>query len=265
MTPTAVMEVHAEAIDATELTQKLQTLADRGFAIRVTDNITLKIADNYITDCLAMEKEIKTKFEKPKAKAAAAHKELCAWEKAELEKVTPGKEYAKTQKFTFELAEKKRREAEEARLLKEARDREEAERIERAAEQEKEAARLKAIADQEAAEADRLKALGREEEAATLMAQSEMKAGEAEAVQEEAIQVMNTPTYVPPPRMAPALKVKNALKMVVDRTRLETIAASLNQNPRSTPPVIPGVRFYQSWHVEVYAAASVPEAYRKPA
>lgn len=236
MTPIATLDV-PEVIDAKELSQKLQTLAERGLAIRVTNLETLKMADEFISDCLAMEKEIKSKFEKPKAKAAAAHKELCAWEKAELEKVTPGKEHARSEKFAFELAEKKKREAEEARLRKEAEAREEAERLEHAAEIEREAAKLKESGQVE----------------------------EAEAVQQEAVQVMNTPTYVPPPRMAPAPKTKNVMKMVVDRGRLETVAASLNNNPKATPPAIPGVRFYQMWHYEVYNATAVPEAYRKPA
>ncbi len=236
MTPTATLP-EVVAIDAHELSQKLQTLAERGLAIKVTDDVTLKLADDFISDCLAMEKEIESKFEKPVKKAHSAWKELTTWRAAELAKVTPGKEHARTEKNAYELEQKRKREAEEARLLKEAQEREEAERLERAAEIEREAAALKAA--------------GQVEEAA--------------AVQEEATQVLNTPAYVPPPRMAPIPKTKNAMKMIVDRERLQTVVDGLNRRTIKTPPVISGVTFRQVWEFEVHTPTAVPETWRRPA
>ena len=101
-----------------------------------------------------------------------------------------------------------------------------------------------------------------EREAAVLKAAGQVE--EAAAVQQEAEQVLSTPAYVPPPKMAPAPKTKNAMRMIIDRDRLQTIADMLNNGKTKIPPNIPGVRFFQKWEFEVYSAGAVPESYRKP-
>lgn len=233
MTPTATLPAVPEQH---EIEQKILTLSDRAMQIKVTDDATLLIADSVRSECLAMRKTVETFFKPLKQAAHDAHKKLTAAEAAELSKIVPGENHIKQEMAAYQLDQKKKREAEEARLRKEAEEREEAERLERAAEIEREAAKLQAA--------------GQVEEAA--------------AVQQEAVQVMNTPTYVPPPRVAPAPKTKNAMRMVVDRERLTTITAMLDKNPKSTPPSIPGVRFFQTWNFEVFNASAVPDAYRKP-
>lgn len=233
MTPTATLPAVPET---NEIEQKIVTLSDRAMQIKVVDDATLLIADSVRSECLAMRKTV-TEFFKPLKDAAnKAHKALTSAENSELAKIVPGETHVKAEMAAYQLEQKKKRDAEEARLRKEAEEREEAERLERAAEIEREAAKLKAAGHVE----------------------------EAEAVQQEAEQVMSTPTYVPPPRLAPAPKTKNAMKMIVNRGALDTIAASLNNNPKATPPAIPGVRFYQIWNYEVYNASAVPDSYRKP-
>ena len=215
---------------------KIGTLSERAMQIKVTDDESLIVADTVKTECLAMRKVV-TEFFKPLKDAAnKAHKALTSAENAELAKIVPGENHVKQEMANYQLEQRKKREAEEARLLKEAQAREEQERLDRAAEIEKEAAALKAS--------------GQVEEAA--------------AVQQEAEQVLSTPAYIPPPRMAAAPKTKNALKMIVDRERLETITVTLNRGTLKTPPTIQGVRFYQEWHFEVFNASAVPDAYRKP-
>ena len=233
MTPTATLPAIPEQ---TAIEQKLMTLSERAMQIQVSDDATLLIADNVKSECLAMRKTVESFFKPLKAAANEAHKKLTQAEAAELAKIVPGENHIKSEMNAYQLEQKRKREAEEARLLKEAQEREEVERLERAAEIEREAVKLK-----EAGQAE-----------------------EADAVQQEAVQVMNTPTYVPPPRMAPLPKTKNSMKMIVDRDRLQSIVANLNQNPRTVVPVIPGVRFYQSWNFEVYNAMAVPEQWRRP-
>ena len=233
MTPTATLPAVPEA---TEIENQLMTLSDRAIKIVVTNDSELMAADAIKSECLAMRKTV-TEFFKPLKQAAhLAHKKLTDAESAELSKIVPGEDHVKSAMATYQMEQKKKREAEEARLLKEAHDREEAERLERAAQIEREAAALKAAGHIE----------------------------EAESVQEEAVQVMNTPAYVPPPRMAPVPKTKNVLRMIVDSDRLQTVCASLNRKIMNIPPVIPGVTFTQVWQYEVYSPASVPDAWRKP-
>lgn len=219
-----------------EIEQKLQTLSERAMTIKVTDDASLLVADAIKTECLAMRKTVTDFFKPLKQAAHAAHTALTTAEAAELAKIIPGESYVKNQMAAYQQEQKRIREIEEARLLKLAREREEAERLERAAEIEKEAAALKAAGQVE----------------------------EAQAVQQEAEQVLATPAYVPPPKMAAPVKTKNTVKMIVDRDRLQTIVDGMNKRTIHSAPNIPGVRFYQEWHFEVFAATNVPEEYRKP-
>jgi hypothetical protein len=219
-----------------EIEQKLQTLSERALAIKVTDDASLLIADAVKSECLAMRKTVVDFFKPLKETAFAAHKAVTTAEAAELAKILPGETYVKQAMATYQQEQRRLREIEEARLLKLAREREEEERLARAAELEKEAAALKAA--------------GQAEEAAT--------------VQQEAEQVLVTQAYVPPPKMAAPVKTKNALKMIVDRDRLQTITDTLNSGAAKVPPNIPGVRFFQKWEFEVFSAASVPDTYRRP-
>lgn len=223
--------------ETSEIEQKLQTLSDRAMTIRVTDDASLLIADAVKSECLAMRKTVMEFFKPLKDAANKAHKALTSAEAAELAKIVPGENHVKNEMDTYRLEQKRIREEKEAQLRKEAEAREEEERLARAAEIEKEAAALKAA--------------GHAEEAA--------------AVQQEAEQVLATPVFVPPPRMAPAPKTKNALKMIVDRDRLQVVADMLNKGTMKAPPTVPGVRFFQRWEFEVFAAANVPDAYRRPA
>ncbi len=225
------------SVQEIEIKQKLQTLSERAMTIKVTDDASLMIADTVKSDCLAMRKTIEAFFKPLKDAANKAHKALTTAEKAELDKIVPGENHVKNEMATYQLEQRKKREAEEARLLKEAQDREEAERLERAVEIEKEAAALKAS--------------GQVEEAAVIQA--------------EADTVLATAAYVPPPRMAAPPKTKNALKMIVDTARLQTMVDGINKGTIKGPlPTIPGVRFYQEWKYEIYASASVPDTYRRP-
>lgn len=218
-----------------EIEQKLQPLSERALTLKVIDDATLLIADTVQTECRKMRQFIEAKYKKLKDPVSAALDNIRIEEKTDLARVVRLEDHVKKERTDFQLAQKKIREAEESRLLKLAREREEAERLERAIEIEKEAAALKAS--------------GQVEEAA--------------AVQKEAEQILATPSYVPPPKMAAPIKTKNKIKMIVDRERLQTIADSLNNHTLGSVPNIPGVRFYQQWQVEVFAASNVPEEYRK--
>ena len=219
-----------------EIEQKLQTLSERAMMIKVTDDASLMVADSVKSECFAMRTAIAGFFAPLKKSAHEAHKALTTAEAAELAKIIPGENYVKQAMVTYQQEQKRLREIEEVRLLKLAQDREEVDRLERAAEIEKEAAALKAA--------------GQTEEAA--------------AVQHEAEQVLATQAYVPPPKMAAPPKTKNAIKMIVDRERLQTITDTLNSGTAKVPPSIPGVRFFQKWEFEVFSATSVPEEYRRP-
>jgi len=233
MTPTATLPAVPEQ---QEIETKITTLSEKTMQLRVIDDNSLLIADSIQTECRKMRQYIEEKYKKIKKPISESLENVRNMEKADLAKVVPLEEHVKAERIRYQFEQKKKREAEEARLRKEAEEREEAERLERAAEIEREAAKLRES--------------GQVEEAA--------------AVQQEAEQVMDTPTYVPPPRMAPTPKTKNAMKMIVDHGQLETIINSLNSNLRSTPPNIPGVRFFQVWQFEVFNATAVPESYRKP-
>jgi regulator of protease activity HflC (stomatin/prohibitin superfamily) len=230
------MTTALEIPETKDLEQNIMTLSDKAMTIKVTDDTTLLVADQMETDLKAMRKQIETFFKPLKQKAHDAHKALTTAEATELAKIVPAEQYVKRQRFDYQQEQQRIREAEEARLLKEAQAREEADRLARAAEIEREAAALKAS--------------GQVEEAA--------------AVQQEAETVLNTAVPVVPPRMAPAPKTKNAMRMIVDSQRLQTIADMLNKGTTKTPPHIPGVRFYQEWQFTVENASAVPDAYRRP-
>jgi len=230
------MQTELEPV-APDLERNILTLSDRAMQITVTNDQELLVADAIKSECLAMRKAVIDFFAPLKKKAHEAHKALTTAENAELDKIIPGENHIKSVMAEYQLEQKRIREAEEARLLKLAREREEADRLERAAEIEKEAAAMKAAGNVE----------------------------EAAAIQEEAEQVLATPVYVASPRMAAPPKTKNALKMIVDRERLQTVADGLTKGTIKTPPSIPGVRFYQTWSVEIFASANVPDAWRKPA
>jgi hypothetical protein len=218
-----------------EIEAQLMTLSEKALQIKVTDDKTLLIADNLRADCMAMRRTITDFFKPLKEAAHKAHKALTTAEADELNKIVPGEKHLQDEMNTYRMEQKRIRDAEEAKLRKEAEAREEADRLERAAEIEREAAALKASGQEEA----------------------------AAEVQQQAEQVLATPAYVPPPRMVPAPKTKNAMKMIVDRERLQGIADALNERKIVNPPNIPGVRFYQTWQVEILQPSSVPENYRK--
>ena len=247
-----------------ETEQKIITISDRAALVKVIDDASLIVADEVETDIKALIKVINDDYEDPIKDAHALHKKLLKRRDDKTGPLEKLLEPIKIQRLDYQAEQKKKREAEEARLLKEAQEREEAERVAAAAEQEKEAARLKAEADEEASRAEALASEGKVEEAVALLDQSASKANEAISVQQEAEKTVATPSYVPPPRMTPAPKTKNALKMIVDRGRLQTIADMLTKGTTKTPPSIPGVRFFQTWSFEVYNSKTVPETYRKP-
>jgi len=267
MTPTATLPavIETKEILTPEVEQKIVTISERAAMVKVVDDASLIVADEVETDIKALIKTITEDYADPIKDAHALHKKLLKRRDDKTGPLEKLLEPITTQRLSYQSEQKKKREAEEARLLKLAQEREEEERIARAAEQEKEAARLKKIADREAIEAERLADSGKAEEALALMEKAEAGRNEAAAVQQEAVAVMNTPAYVPPPRMAAPPKTKNALKMIVDRDRLQTITDMLNKGTTRTPPNVPGVRFFQKWDFEVFNATAVPEAYRRPA
>jgi hypothetical protein len=219
-----------------EIDQNIATLSEKALAIRVVDDATLLAADRVESDLKVMRKVIKDFFKPLKQAADLAHSKLCDAENAELARIVPAENYVKQQRLDYQQEQKRIKDIKEARLLKEAKAREEQERLDRAAAIEEEAARLKAA--------------GQVEEAA--------------AVQQEAEEVLSTPAYVSPPKTAPAPKTKNALRMIVDTGRLQTIADMLTKGTTKTPPQIPGVRFFQVWQFEVFNSAGVPDIYRRP-
>jgi regulator of protease activity HflC (stomatin/prohibitin superfamily) len=223
-------------IDRTEIEMQINPLAERAMSLKVIDDNSLMIADSIQTECRKMRQYIEEKYKKIKRPIMDSLDNVRNMEKADLARVVPLEDHLKSEGNAYKLEQKRIREAEEARLLKEAEAREEQERLERAAEIEKEAAKLKASGNIE----------------------------EAAEVQKEAEQVLATPAYVPPPRMAPAPKTKNTMRMIVDNARLQTIADMLTKGTTKTPPSIPGVRFYQKWEYVVENSSAVPDTYRRP-
>lgn len=218
-----------------EIEAQISELSTRALSIKVADNETLMVADELLSAHKAMEKEIKAFFKPEKEAANKLHKMICDKENAELAKIVPGEQHLKREIADYKLNEQKRREAEEARLRAEAAKREEEERLQRAAEIE--------------AEALRLKASGHVEEAA--------------AVQQEAETVLNTPAYIPAPRVAPTPKTKSTLKMIVDRQKLDSLILAIN-NGKTPPPQIPGINIYRVWQYLILDESLVPEYYKKP-
>lgn len=213
-----------------EIEKELSVLAQDALAMRVTDNATMLQADEMLSAHMAMKKKIKEFFKPEKEAADKLHKQIVAKENAELAKVIPGETHLKQEIGAYKLAEQRKREAEESRLRIEAAKREEEDRIARAAEIEAEAARLRASG------------------------QAEI----AEAIQAEAEEVLNTPSFVPAPRVAAAPKTRSTLKMIVDRQAIEQVVSRLKDKTN-----IPGVRVYAEWKFDVYNESMVPEHFKK--
>lgn len=213
-----------------EIEEELSDLSQKALSVKVTDDTTLLVADELLSAHKAMEKKIKAFFKPEKEAADRLHKQIVAKENAELAKILPGEQHLKRQIGDYKLAEQRKREVEESRLRAKAAKREEEERLARAAEIEEEAARLKAA--------------GREEE--------------ARGVQQEAEQVLNTPSFVPAPRVAPVPKTRSTLKMIVDREAIQQTVDRLRERTN-----IPGVRVYPVWQFDIVNESMVPEAYKK--
>lgn len=213
-----------------EIEQELSALSGQALALRVVDDATLLQADEMLSLHKQMEKKIKEFFRPEKEAADKLHKQIVAKEKGELAKIIPGEQHLKREIGDYRLAEQRRREAEEAKLRAEAMKREEEERVARAAEIEAEAARLRSAG------------------------QAEI----AEAIQQEAEDVLNTPSFIPAPRVAPPPKTRSTLKMIVDREAVQSMVDRLQGRTN-----IPGIRVYAEWKFDVYNESLVPEQFKK--
>jgi len=119
-----------------ETEHQIVEVANESLELVIVDNDSYSRAGELLVSHEALKKVIVAKFKTPKSKAHDSWKEIVAWEKEEIARLTPSITNLNKQMTAWVVEQEKLRKAEEARLLREAEKKAEEEQLAAAVEAE---------------------------------------------------------------------------------------------------------------------------------
>lgn len=84
-----------------ELKEDSMQLSDSVYSLKITDAIACATADDFVKDCIKLEKKIKSFFADSKKSATQLHKKIVAMERTQLKPVSEMKSYLKNEMSKF--------------------------------------------------------------------------------------------------------------------------------------------------------------------